>query len=670
MWRRVRRCRVDKDFASQYFSAAGFMPHGMCYLWQPGILALHVASDAIIALAYFSIPLTLIQFVRERPDARFNWIFGCFAIFILACGITHLMEILTVWYPAYWLSGGVKAITASASVLTAFLVSKYVPSALRLPGTSALRSANKALEREIGEHVRAGEGLLRDNAALERRIAERTLELEELNRKLIMDNARVAIATDAAGLGFWSLDVATGTLQWDAQMFRLYGYSPEERQEPSTLWAASLHPEDRARCEQTVAAALEREPSFDMEFRVLHPDGTVRHLRGAAQIARDAEGSAIRMFGVNFDITELKHAAEQFRLAIEAAPIGMLLMSDTGSIVLVNAQIESLFGYTRAELLGRQIEALVPERYRPRHPEFRKDFFAAPKARPMGAGRDLYGLRKDGSEVPIEIGLNPLHTSEGNFVLSSIIDLTQRREMDRMRNDFISTVSHELRTPLTSISGSLGLLQIGALGPLTDRAAAMVQIAHKNSARLIRIINDILDIGKLEAGELTLQMIMVPMAELLRQSIEANSGYADKYGVHFRFQDESGGEQVIADPDRLVQVMTNLLSNASKFSPPGADVYIRVRPHATALRVEVEDIGPGIPESFRGRIFEKFARADASATRHVEGTGLGLSIARKLIESMHGNIGFSTMVDHGTTFYFELPRIDTSRTDPTKGSCV
>ncbi len=397
---------------------------------------------------------------------------------------------------------------------------------------------------------------------------------------------------------------------------------------------------------------------YDTEFRIVMPSGSVRHIRGVARITRDLHGNAIRMFGVNFDITDLKRADEQFRLAIEAAPTGMLLMSLTGSVVLVNAQIENLFGYRRAELLGRQIEMLVPERFRRHHPDYRKVFFDAPRSRPMGAGRDLYGLRKDGSEVPIEIGLNPLQTSEGDFVLSSIVDLSQRRKMDRMRTDFVSTVSHELRTPLASICGSLGLLQSGVVGALPEKAAAMVQIAYKNSERLVRIINDILDIGKLEAGELALHLVNVPVADFLQQSIEANSAYAEKYGVRFVLDDGSANDWVTADPDRLMQVVANLLSNAAKFSPPGADVLIRVRSSSKTLRIEVEDTGSGIPDEFKDRIFEKFAQADASATRRFEGTGLGLSIARKLAEAMGGSIGFSSVVGQGTIFYIELPQTD------------
>ncbi len=608
---------------------------------------------------------------------------------------------------------------------------------------------------------------------------DRTAQLEALNRTLLHENARYAMAAEAAGLGFWELDIATSALRWDERMFRLYGLPPLEGTQPLALWASRLHAEDRAKCVRELTEALHSPLPYDAEYRVVHPNGTVRHLRSTARRAYDADGRAARMFGVNFDITEHKRAddqfrlaieaaptgmlmmdsagrivhvnskveklfgyrrdelqgkrieilvperfrahhpvlrenffekpttramgegrelyglrkdgsevpieiglnplhtsegdfvlssivditeriraTEQFRLALEAAPTGMLLMNRSGAIVLVNAQIENLFGYPRAELLGQPIDMLVPERFRAHHPDYRKGFFNAPKTRTMGGGRDLYGLRKDGSEVPVEIGLNPIHTSDGEFVLSSIVDLSQRREMDRMRNDFVSTVSHELRTPLTSISGSLGLLQAGTMGALPDKAAVMVRIAYKNCGRLVRLINDILDIGSLDAGQLALHMTSVPLAELLQQSVEVNASYAEKYGVRFRLDGGAADDRVMADPDRLMQVVTNLLSNAAKFSPRGSDVVIRVLSESATLRIEVEDSGPGISEEFRGRIFEKFAQADASPTRRFEGTGLGLSIARKIVEAMNGTIGFSTVLGRGTIFYIDLPRTE------------
>jgi PAS domain S-box-containing protein len=478
-------------------------------------------------------------------------------------------------------------------------------------------------------------------------------QIEALRQQMI---ERFSVASSAAGLGFWDFDLVTHTLHWDDQMFRLFGRTRSEGRQPDALMAEGLHPDDVERSGREFNDAMSRIYPFDTEFRIIHPNGTIRHLRSAARLTSGGDGRATKMFGVSFDITERKLADEQFRMAIEAAPTGMLLLNSAGTIVLANAQIETLFGYTRAELLGRRIEMLLPERFRGRHPGFRQGFFSDPKVRAMGKGNDLYGLRKDGSEVPVEIGLNPLQTTGGQFVLSSIVDLTQRREIDRLRADFISTVSHELRTPLTSINGSLGLVQSGAMGALPDKAAAMVRIAYKNSGRLARIINDILDIGKLESGQLSLQMVSVQLADLLQQSIEANQGYAESCAVRFLLGECPDYAPVLADPDRLMQVLANLLSNAAKFSPAGADVLIRVVPGVTHMRVEVRDFGPGIAEEFNVHIFEKFTQADASAARHFEGTGLGLSIARGLVESMGGTIGFTSVVGQGSTFFVELQR--------------
>jgi PAS domain S-box-containing protein len=609
----------------RFLSTDGFMPHGMCYQWQPGVLSLHIVSDGLISLSYLAISCTLLLFVHRRIDLRHQWIFLCFAIFIIACGVTHAMEIWTIWQPAYWISGAIKLITALASVTTAILLIRYFPNALRLPTPSALQRARSDIEREVIERVRAE------------------------------DSARSAIAADA-GLGFWTFDVAANALHWDESMFRLYGHLVSEDKEPDAFRKSRAQLEDHARVKQGAADALASGADYDIESRVVHPNGAVRHLKSVARTTRDAGGRATRMLGVTFDITERKHADEQFRLAIEAAPAGMLLMDRNGSIVLVNAQIEKLFGYPRSELLGRPIEILVPERLRTNIPDFRKGSFSAPATRTV----DFFGLRKDGSEVPIEIGLNPLPTPEGEFILSSIADISPRLEIDRIRNEFVSTVSHELRTPLTSIRGSLGLLQSGAMGALPESAAAMVSIAYKNSGRLVRLINDILDIGTIDAGKLTLQMSIVPLAVLLQQSVEANAGFAEKCAVRFLLEPVSASDRVMADPDRLMQVVANLLSNAAKFSPPGAEVRIRVRSGPATFRIEVEDSGAGIPEEFKAHIFEKFAQADAFATRRSEGTGLGLSIARKLVEAMGGSIGFTSEVDHGTVFYVELPRIDTA----------
>ncbi|MEO6016362.1 MAG: PAS domain S-box protein, partial [Polaromonas sp.] len=234
-------------------------------------------------------------------------------------------------------------------------------------------------------------------------------------------------------------------------------------------------------------------------------------------------------------------------------------------------------------------------------------------------------------------------------------DITELRRIDRMKTEFVSTVSHELRTPLTSIRGSLGLISGGVVGELPEAAKNLVTIAKTNCERLIRLINDILDSEKIESGKMRLDLKVMDIGELAAQALAANEGFAAQHGVKVAMHVPPEPLQVRIDGDRITQVLTNLLSNAVKFSPPQGTVDVTLLRVATGVRVEVTDHGPGIPEEFRGRIFQKFSQADSSDTRQKGGTGLGLNISRALVEKMDGRIGFDSEAGQGTTFYFELP---------------
>ncbi len=234
-------------------------------------------------------------------------------------------------------------------------------------------------------------------------------------------------------------------------------------------------------------------------------------------------------------------------------------------------------------------------------------------------------------------------------------DITELRRIDRMKTEFVSTVSHELRTPLTSIRGSLGLISGGVAGELPEAVKSLVGIAKSNCERLIRLINDILDSEKIESGKLRLNLQIVDMRQLVQQALAANEGFADQHGVRLVIRAPETPLHVRIDSDRMTQVLTNLLSNAVKFSPAGSPVEVRLSRAAQKVRVEVVDIGPGIPEEFHGRIFQKFSQADSSDTRQKGGTGLGLNISRALVEKMDGTIGFISAAGAGTTFFFEMP---------------
>jgi len=235
---------------------------------------------------------------------------------------------------------------------------------------------------------------------------------------------------------------------------------------------------------------------------------------------------------------------------------------------------------------------------------------------------------------------------------AEVPDLAQA---SHLRNELVAAVSHELRTPLTSIHGALALVVSGAAGELPPKAKALLSVAHRNSERLVHIINDILDSEKIESSKMRVTMQSVSLAPFLEQTVAYNEPYAEKFKVHFRLEPVPAGMDVTADPDRLMQVITNLLSNAAKFSPPGADVTIRARKADGKIVIEVEDHGAGIPTDFQPRIFEKFAQAQDANSPRREGAGLGLSLSRQLVELMQGEIDFHTEAGKGTVFFVVFP---------------
>ncbi|MBA3943208.1 MAG: HAMP domain-containing histidine kinase [Herpetosiphonaceae bacterium] len=225
---------------------------------------------------------------------------------------------------------------------------------------------------------------------------------------------------------------------------------------------------------------------------------------------------------------------------------------------------------------------------------------------------------------------------------------------NRAKSEFLATVSHELRTPLTSIRGSLGLVTGGVTGLVTPQTKALLDIADKNSERLVRLINDILDIEKIESGKMTFDAKVLELTSLVEQAIEANRGYADQFGVSYALTHAEPHLQVNGDADHLMQVLNNVLANGAKFSPANGTVEVSVVCQGDTVRVAVMDQGTGVPDEFRSRIFQKFAQADSSDTRQKGGTGLGLSIARAIVEEHGGHIDFTT-AGGATTFFFDLP---------------
>src|SRR5665648_463887 len=376
--------------------------------------------------------------------------------------------------------------------------------------------------------------------------------------------------------------------------------------------------------------------------------------------ARSPRTAAIRGISVRKDAE--KHLAQmeaRYRGLLEAAPDAMVVVNQAGDIVLLNVQAEKQFGYPRDELVGQKVKNIIPEGFAERLIADDLRSAAEALAQQIGTGIELIGQRKDGSEFPIEIMLSPLESDEGILVTAAIRNISVRKEestrVERLKDDFVSTVSHELRTPLTSIVGSLALLIGNVAGKLPDPAAHLLAIAHTNSQRLVRLLNDILDVGKIESGKVVFVLKRVEIRSLMEQAIEANRGFAEGYGVRIKLDAPSGIFEMAADPDRLVQVVTNLLSNAIKFSPRDQEVVVSIKRRKGTIRISVRDRGSGIPDDFKPRIFEKFAQADASDARQKGGTGLGLSIVKQIVTRLGGEVSFEDARGGGTIFHVDLP---------------
>ncbi|MDH4273513.1 MAG: PAS domain-containing sensor histidine kinase, partial [Gammaproteobacteria bacterium] len=343
-----------------------------------------------------------------------------------------------------------------------------------------------------------------------------------------------------------------------------------------------------------------------------------------------------------------------FKAISDTANDGIVSADQAGNVSYFNKAAERIFGYTPNEILGRPITELMPSQYRDKHQRGFHQFTQHGQSKLTGTTLELQGQRKDGEVFPLELSLSHWTSSGAHHVNAVMRDISERKKIEKMKSEFISTVSHELRTPLTAIRGALALMGHGNKSG-NFNTDEMLPLAQNNIERLSRLIDDLLDVEKLEASQLRLNLHAQPLCELLNGAVGHHRPAAETAGVTISM---AGCEdaQVLADTDRLHQIMANLLSNAIKFSPRGTHIEIRTQLLDTHVKISVADQGSGIPDAFRERIFQKFAQADSSDSRAKGGTGLGLSICKMLVERHGGEIGYTTNPGHGTTFYFTLRR--------------
>ena len=368
-----------------------------------------------------------------------------------------------------------------------------------------------------------------------------------------------------------------------------------------------------------------------------------------------------RFVGVVRDITQRKNAEqalrkseETFRAAMGAASIGMALVRPDGRFMQVNDALCTLLGYNEQDLLSNDFQSITHEE------DLERDVGLLQQA--LSGQIQSYRMEKryyhkSGRIIWAMLSVSLVRDANGkvDYFVSQIQDITEQREAERIKSEFISVVSHELRTPLTSIRGSLGLILGAFSAAIPEKVARLVHIAHQNCERLIPLINDILDIDKIASGKMRFEMQDLFLAQVMRRVVEATEPFAQKYEAQLELVPVAENVRINVDENRFVQAVSNLISNACKFSPKRGNVVIAATVTAGMVHLSVSDSGAGIPEEFRGRIFERFSQADSSAVRRAGGTGLGLHITRQIVERMNGRIGFDTEVGKGTTFWMEFP---------------
>ncbi|MGC9506004.1 ATP-binding protein [Baaleninema sp.] len=761
-------------------SPSQYMPHGQCYLWQAPLIWLHVFSDSLIGISYYSIPALLIYFLRQRQDVPFRGVFWLFGAFIVACGTGHLLEVWTLWHPAYWLSGSIKAITGLVSLYTALSLIPLLPKALALPSPEQLKAVNQQLEREIQHRQEAQAALGDANDRLEQRVKEATQDLRQRTAELLKVNThlereirdrrtaeaalrqseeRWQLAVQGSNEGIWDWDLRNDRIFYSAGWKQLLGYRDRELANNLPEFWQRVHPEDIEAVRQTSNAHLQRQtPDYTLEFRMRCKDGSYKWILARGRASWDEAGHPVRMTGSHIDISDRKRAEAALRESVARERAVSRIITRMRKTL----DLEKIFSATTEELRnalecdrvlvyhflpdwsGTYVAESVTDTCHPlidtanQRPQLTRvavqrvgcaastlesaddivqdtylqetqgSFYRQGKtyravsdiyeagfddcyielleqlgARayiivPIFCGKTLWGLLATyqnqsprqwtaaNIKIVVQIGSQLGVAVQQAELLArtqqQAVELQQAKETaeaaNRAKSEFLANMSHELRTPLNAILGFTQLLK-REFASASPQGQYLDTIAGSGE-HLLDLVNEILDMSKIEAGRVELEERNFDLYRLCDRLASMLHLKAQGKGVKLYFDiGETVPQFIRADDRKLRQVAINLLGNALKFTETGS-VTFRIRrrsldPDANTclLYFAVEDTGPGISQDELPLLFEPFVQT-ATGYQTGGGTGLGLTIGQRFVQLMGGEIDVESQLGRGSCFSFEL----------------
>jgi PAS domain S-box-containing protein len=489
-----------------------------------------------------------------------------------------------------------------------------------------------------------------------------------------------ALASAAAGIGSWEYDVASQTLTWDDQMYVLYGVQRTGRTEPLAIWLNSLHPDDKARCERELLASLEGVREFESDFRVLRPDGEIGYLKAASRALRAADGTPLRLAGVNIDIGQHRRAelqlletSSQLQTVLDSVTKIAIIATDANlTIKLFNAGAEQLLGYTSEELIGRATPMVLHDPVEiythGASGDALQGWAVVVQPAMLRKAREWTYLRKDGGRLTVSQTVVAMHSGQGELLgyVSVARDVSAEKRYEeslretarkadlasRAKSRFLANMSHEIRTPMNAVIGLSYLLE---QTPLDQQQSDFLKKINAASRTLLALINDVLDMSKIEAGELLVEHAPFSLQQVIKDLTDEMLVHAKAKGIPLTVEAPTDLPAPLqGDARRLHQILTNLLSNAIRFTDRGNVVlHISVAEagaQSVRLCFAVRDTGIGISPAAQARLFVPFSQADASITRRFGGTGLGLSIVKNLVDLMGGTLKVTSTPGQGSEF--------------------